>query len=98
MLDDDIRHDEEIRVKEEPQQAKITDENEDGEGEDHTNKTAEEQPRTSGRERAPPKQLEDYEVYVTVKEEDEFMLTTCTDNEVTSSYENNDRALEAVVH
>ncbi len=41
MLDDDIRHDKEIRVKEEPQQAEITDENEDDEDEDHTNKTAE---------------------------------------------------------
>jgi hypothetical protein len=26
------------------------------------------------------------------------MLTTCTDDEVTSSDENNDRALEAVAH
>jgi hypothetical protein len=98
MLDDDIRHDEEIRVKEEPQQAKITDENEDNEDEDHTNETAEEQPRRLGREQAPPKRLEDYEVYVTVEEEDKFMLTTCTDDEVTSSDENNDRALEAVAH
>jgi hypothetical protein len=70
-------------VKEELQQAKITNENEDVEDEDHTNKTAEEQPRRLGREQAPPKQFEDYEVYVTVKEEDEFMLTTCTDYEVT---------------
>jgi hypothetical protein len=37
MLDNNIRHDKEIRVKEEPQQPKITDENEDGEDEDHTN-------------------------------------------------------------
>jgi hypothetical protein len=55
MLDDDIRHDKEIRVKEELQQAKITYENEDDEDEDHTNKPAEEQPRRLGRERAPPK-------------------------------------------
>jgi hypothetical protein len=27
-----------------------------------------------GREQAPPKRFEDYEVYVTVEEEDEFML------------------------
>ncbi len=45
MLDNNIRHDQEIRVTEEPQQAKITDENEDDEDEDHTNKTAKEQPR-----------------------------------------------------
>ncbi len=98
MLDNNIWHDEQIRVKEEPQQAKITDENEDDEDEDHTNKTAEEQPRRSGKEQAPPKRLKDYEVYVTVKEEDKFMLTTCTDNEVTSSDENDHRALEAVAH
>jgi hypothetical protein len=55
MLDDNIRHDEEIRVKEEPQQAKITDENEDDEDEDHTNETADEQPRRLGREQAPLK-------------------------------------------
>ncbi len=67
MLDIGIRHDKEIRVKEEPQQAKITDENEDDEDEDHTYKTAEEQSRRSGREQAPPKQLENYEVYETVK-------------------------------
>jgi hypothetical protein len=42
MLDNNIRNDEEIRVKEEPQRAKITDENEDGEDEDHTNETAKE--------------------------------------------------------
>jgi hypothetical protein len=33
-----------------------------------------EHPRRLGRERAPPKRFEDYEVYVTVEEEDEFML------------------------
>jgi hypothetical protein len=56
--------DKEIRVKEEPQQAKVTDENEDAEDEDHTNKTTEEQPRRLGRERAPSKRLKDYEVCV----------------------------------
>jgi hypothetical protein len=64
LLSKDIRHDKEIRMKEEPQQAKITDENEDGQDEDHTNKTAKEQPRRLGRERAPPKLLKDYEVCV----------------------------------
>jgi hypothetical protein len=39
----------------------------------------------------------DYKVYVTVEEEDKFMLTTCADN-VMSSDKNNDRALEAVAH
>jgi hypothetical protein len=45
MLDNNIRHDKEIRMKEEPQQPKITVENVDGEDEDHTNETAKEQPR-----------------------------------------------------
>ncbi len=67
MLDNNIRHDEEIRVKKEPQQAKITDENEDSEDEDHNNETAEEQPRRSGREQGPSKKLKYYEVYVTIK-------------------------------
>ncbi len=72
--------------------------NEDGQDEDDTNETNKEQPRRLGREQAPPKQLEDYEVYVTIKEEDKFMLTTCADDDVTSSDKNNDRALEAVMH
>ncbi len=33
-----------------------------------------EHPRRLGREQAPPKRFEDYEVNVTVEEEDEFML------------------------
>ena len=33
-----------------------------------------EHPRRLGREQAPPKRFEDYEVYVTVDEEDKFML------------------------
>ncbi len=33
-----------------------------------------EHPRRLGREQAPPKRFEDYEVYVTVEEEDKFML------------------------
>ncbi len=49
-----------------------------------------------GRERAPPKQLKDYKVYVAIEEKDKFMLTTCADNDVKSSDKNNDRALEAV--
>jgi hypothetical protein len=85
MLDDNIRHDKEMRVKEEPQQAKITDENEDGEDEDHTNKITKEQPRRLGKKGAPPKQLKDHEVFMTIEEKVEFMLTTCADNDVTSS-------------
>ncbi len=33
-----------------------------------------EHPRRLGREQAPPERFEDYEVYVTVEEENEFML------------------------
>jgi hypothetical protein len=83
VLDKDIRHDKEMRVKEEPQWAKITDKDEDGQDEDNTNKTNKEQPRRLGREQAPPKQLKDYEVYATIKQEDEFMFTTCTDDDIT---------------
>ncbi len=98
MLDDDIRHDKEVTIKEEPQQAKITDQDEEDHNEDHANETGMEQPRRLGREQACPKRFEDYEVYVTVEEEDKFMLTTCADNDVVSTDENNDKALEAVVH
>ncbi len=98
MLDDDIRHDEDVKIKEESQQAKITDQDEEDHDEDHANKTDMEQPRRLGREQACPKLFEDYKVYVTVEEEDKFMLTTCDDNDVVSTDKNNDRALEAVAH
>jgi hypothetical protein len=42
---------------------------------DNANGNVTEHPRRLGREQAPPKRFEDYEVYVTVEEEDEFMLT-----------------------
>jgi hypothetical protein len=51
-----------------------------------------------GTEQACPKRFKDYEVYVTIEEEDKFMLTTCADNDVVSTDKNNDRALEAVAH
>jgi hypothetical protein len=77
VLDGGIRHNKEIKVKEEPQWAKITDENEDGKDEDDTNKTNKEQPRRLGREQAPPKQLKNYEVYVTVEEEEDHVDHLC---------------------
>jgi hypothetical protein len=98
VLDDKIRHDEEVKMKEEPHQAKITDQDEEDHNEDHVNETGVEQPRRLGREQACPKRFEDYEVYVTVEEEDEFMLTTCADNDVVSTDKNDDRASEAVAH
>ena len=39
MLDDNIRHDKEVKMKVEPQQAKITDQDEEDDNEDHANKT-----------------------------------------------------------
>jgi hypothetical protein len=51
-----------------------------------------------GREQACPKWFEDYKVYVTIEDEDKFMLATCDDNYVVSTDENNDRALESVAH
>ncbi len=65
-----IRHDKEVKMKKEPQQAKITDQDEEDHNEDHANETGMEQPRRLGRKQACPKQFEDYEVYVTVEEED----------------------------
>jgi hypothetical protein len=41
-----------------------------------------EQSRRSGREQATPRRNEDYELYVTVEEEDEFMLATCKDESI----------------
>ncbi len=50
------------------------------------------------REQACPKRFEDYEVHVTVEEKDEFMLTTCADDDVVSTDKNDGRAIEAVAH
>jgi hypothetical protein len=60
-------------VKEEKQeQQKVTENN----NEDTKMEGTSEQSRRSGREQATPKCNEDYELYVTVEEEDEFMLAT----------------------
>ncbi len=50
-----------------------TDHNEDEDNHDADGNVTEHS-RRLGREWAPPKRFEDYEVYVTVEEEDEFML------------------------
>jgi len=44
--------------------------------EDVENKQISDEPRKSSRERVPNRNLEDYELYVTVAEEDEFLLAT----------------------
>jgi hypothetical protein len=56
------------------------------------------QPRKLGREQVPPKRFKDYKVYSTAKEEDNFILTTCTDNAVMAADKNNNKALETVAH
>ncbi len=50
-----------------------TDHNEDEDNNDADGNVTE-HPRRLGREWGPPKRFEDYEVYVTVEEEDKFML------------------------
>jgi hypothetical protein len=50
IIDDDIRHNKEVKMKEESQQAKITDQDEEDCNEDHASKTGMEQPRRWGRE------------------------------------------------
>ncbi len=50
-----------------------TDHDEDEDNND-ADRNVTEHPRRLGREQAPPIRFEDYEVYVTVEEEDEFML------------------------
>ncbi len=50
-----------------------TDHDEDEDNND-ADENVTEHPKRLGREQAPPKRFEDYEVYVTVEEEDEFML------------------------
>ncbi len=49
MLDDNIRHAKEVKMKEEPKQAKITDQDEEDDNEDHVNENNMEQPRRSGK-------------------------------------------------
>ncbi len=50
-----------------------TDHNED-EDNNNVGGNVTEHPRRLRREQSPPKRFEDYEVYITVEEEDEFML------------------------
>ncbi len=50
-----------------------TDHNKDEDNNDADGNVTE-HPRRLGREQAPPKRFRDYEVYVTIEEEDEFML------------------------
>jgi hypothetical protein len=81
------------RVKEEEQEQQKVTENDD---EDTEMEGTSEQSWRSGREQATPRRYEDYELYVTVEEEDEFMLATCKDESIEE--EDNNGALEAVGH
>jgi hypothetical protein len=51
----------------------VEDEDED---EDEENKPISDEPRKSSRDRVPNRKFEDYELYVTVAEEDGFLLAT----------------------
>jgi hypothetical protein len=93
IIDDDINKDMITRVKEEGQEKQKS----------HRKMTTKitmegtsEQSRRSRREQSTPRRYEDYELHVTIEEEDEFMLATCKD-ESTEEEDNND-ALEAVGH
>jgi hypothetical protein len=92
-IDDNVNKDMITRVKEEEQeQQKVTENaNEDTEMEGTS-----EQSRRSGREQATPRRYEDYELYVAVEEENEFMLAICKDESIEE--EDDSGALEAVGH
>jgi hypothetical protein len=93
VIDDDINKDMITRVKEEKQeQQKVT----ENDNKDTKMEGTSEQSRRSGREQATPRGYEDYEPYVTIEEEDEFMLATCKDE--STKEEDNNNAFEAVRH
>jgi hypothetical protein len=92
-IDEDINKDMITRVKEEEQEQQKFTENDD---DDTEMEGTSEQSRRSRRKRATPRSYEDYELYVTVEKEDEFMLATCKDESIEE--EDNNGASEAVGH
>ena len=71
------------------------------EDEDEGNKPISEEPRKLSREKVPNKRFEDYELYVTVAEEDEFFLATNEEEPEEKEMENammSDEAMSAVAH
>jgi hypothetical protein len=93
VIDDNINKDMITRVKgEEQEQQKVT----ENDKKDTKMEGNSEQSRRSGREQATPRRYEDYELYVTIEEEDGFMLATCEYEGTEEEDDNN--ALEAVGH
>ncbi len=86
IIDDNINKDMSTKVKEEEQKQKKIAENDN---EDTEMEGTSEQSRKSGQEQATPRRHKDYELYITVEEEDEFMLAKCED-ESTEEEDNND--------
>ncbi len=71
------------------------------EDEDEGNKPISEEPRKSSREKVPNKRFEDYELYVTVAEEDEFLLATNGEESEEKEIENammSNEVMSAVAH
>ncbi len=71
------------------------------EDEDEGNEPISDKPRKSSRERVPNKRFEDYELNITVAEEDEFLLATNGEESEEKEMENammSDKAMSAVAH
>jgi hypothetical protein len=57
------------------------------------------QTRRSGREQIPRRKYEDYKLYVSMEDEEEFMLTTCKANaNIQMEVKDDDGVLEAIVN
>ena len=71
------------------------------EDEDEGNEPISDEPRKSSRERVPNKRFKDYELYITVAEEDEFLLATNGEESEEKEMESamiSDEGMNAVAH
>ncbi len=71
------------------------------EDEDEGNEPISDEPRKSSRERVPNKRFKDYELYITVAEEDKFLLATNREESEEKEMESamiSDEGMNAVVH
>ena len=99
VLNDFIRDDVAIKTERQNNEdiRKIVEEEDEDEG----NKPISEEPRRLSREKVPNKRFEDYELYITVAEEDEFLLATNGKESEEKEMENammSDEAMSAVAH
>ena len=99
VLNDFIQDDVAIKIERQNNEdvRKIVEEEDENEG----NKPISEEPRRLSREKVPNKRFEDYELYVTVAEEDEFLLATNEEESEEKEMENammSDEAMSAVAH